>query len=347
MGWVLMTGCLTAWTGCAAPEANVQTQQVTEQTRVERKVETPVAPAVPALGSLRIAVRACEARPGAELVERAVGKALREAGIHVLGPADALDADLTVVVASAVRRGPSWGGMPSHEVLLRYHLLDATRKLRHKGVGWGSCADAVAERAIRRALDKTADIAARKLRAAIAQLPPLPRRKPDAKSPTPRAPSLSLACLPIRNATGRSQLDGWCEALASIAAQEFKRLGRHRIVERARLQEILHERDVREILAGAPGAAQRVGRKLGVDLLLVGEVAFRPNGDLLLSARLVRSTDASIQHVVIAARPPSQSTALERDFCRQLAKPTAGWVHEQMDQLDREPVRWPDAAPGL
>ncbi len=298
----------------------------------------------------RVVVIASHTGPGAEAVERALGQALDKQGLEVLDTSKVDQADLVVAVTAAVRTGDQWGGIPSQQVLLRYDLLDARKRTPiRSGADWASYADPVAQRRVAGALRGAADRLSRKLISVVRDLPPPSPAETAAPKPAPaaeKAVSISLACLPFRNATHRRQLDGWCESLASIAAQEFKRVKTYRIVERARLADILKEDDIAAAIDTSPGAVRRVAQKLGVDLLLVGEASLRPNGDLVISARMVKAKDAEVQQVIYAAGPAASVDRLEQSFRHQLVKPTVGWVSRQLDHLNRAPIVWPKAGPG-
>ncbi len=343
LGWACVSAGACIWVGCAAPESSVQTVADKQTKTVEPQREPPPEPAEPPPPKRKLVVVAPPMSPDAEAIERSMGQALRRRGFEILPGSDTDRADLVVAVISAAKEDGSWGGIPSQKVLLRYTLFDARRKALKSGQDWASYADAVPQRAVAGALSKVAERLSRRLERVIGTLPPPPPKpdKPLARTdPTKGPQQTSLACLPFRNATQQSQLNGWCETLASIAAQEYKRLSRYRVVERARLREILKDEDITAAIDTSPEAIQRVAKKLGVELLLVGEVAIRPNGDLIISARTVRAKDAEIQHVIYTAAPVQQVDRLEQSYRRQLGKPIAGWITRELDQLRQAPITW-------
>lgn len=344
---VLVGMCILSGCGPIKPDVR-QTQETKQETVVERQVETPPQPAEPARPKHRLLVVAAESPPGAQAVEDAMTRSLEKRGYALVDPSKTTQADLVVTIASAARKGGSWGGIPSYEVMLRFTLLDpGQRAPLAEGVDSARYADPSAQRGLLGALSRVAGNLARKIDTAIDRLPPqVARRSVDVRRPAkdePAVPAVSLACLPFRNATNRPQLDGWCQTLSSIAAGEFNRLRMYRIVERTRLQEIIGDADIINAVQGGQGAMRRVGEKLGVDMLLVGEVALRPNGELAISARVVNGKNAEVRQVIIATGPAAQVDRLERAFRRRLARPVAGWVNRQLDELRRAPAVWPDA----
>lgn len=282
--------------------------------------------------------------PGAARVTEAVSRALKEQRLRLAGDQEDNRVDLIVMLVSSERSAGAWGGIPSREVLLRYELIDArSREPLCTGVDSARYADPSPARAIDGALRRAAQNIARKIRGKVAQLPPPAEEAPAVTVARPEAET-ALACLPFKNATGQRQLDGWCESLAAIAAQELRRLGTYRIVERARLRDVFQERELAAAIETSPGAVRQVARQLGVDLLMVGEVARRPDGDLAISARIVTADGAEVQRVIYAAGSPNRVDALELAFRHQVVSPRPGWVTRQLDQLRRAPIVWPSGA---
>ena len=224
--------------------------------------------------------------------------------------------------------------------MLRYALLDAGRRTRiETGVDSASFADPTAASAKQGALRKAADNIARRLSVTVSRLP-APAALPPAPPPPPAA-VISLAALPFRNATGRADLIGWCETLAALAAQDLTATGLYRVVERARLSEVLKEADMSAVIGQSGDALAQVGRKLEVELLLVGEVALRPDGQLAITARFVRSSDAQVERAIAANGPPARTAELEAQFRRQLPRPAVDWVTLEIEQLRQMPEAWP------
>lgn len=280
-------------------------------------------------------------------VARAVSESITKRGLNVAAAERADHGDLLVDVRYAVRAGAVWGGIPSREVLLEYHLLDVREEEPlASGSEFARFAEPSAREAMMGALQKASERLADQIVRTAASLPPPYRSPPpEANAWEPSAPGESLACLPFRNTTGRTTLDGWCETLSSIAADVYQQSERYKLLERARLREIVEDSDVAAVLGGRSDAARRIGGELGVHLLLVGEVAVRPDGNLVVSARLVRADTAEVEHVIIVAGSANQVDRLEADFRRGLARPTIGWIAERRERLYREPMVWPREAP--
>ncbi len=302
-------------------------------------------PVAPAPLRRRVVVLAASSPPGPQAVEQAVSHALQQRGFEPLPGDRAAHADLIVAVWSATRPTDAWGGMPTRQVMLRCVVLDPVQRTPlHRDVDSGGYADSTDQAAMLGALRKAADNLARRLAARVARMGPPAPAPPPVVEPAAE-PVVPLAVVPFRNATNRADLSGWCESLASIAAQEFARAKKYRIVERARLGEVLKDADVAAAMGADAGAIRRMGEQLGVELLLVGEVAVRPDGELAISARLVDARTAEVRRIIHAAGPAAAVDALEQAFRCQLQAPRDTWILQQLDQLGQAPVVWPDAGP--
>jgi TolB-like protein len=291
---------------------------------------------------LSIVVAETGASPGAEAVERVMLWAFSELGLDAIGSADATPADLTLLIRYAARRGSMWGGIPSREILLELNVYDerAPDSLGRL-VESASFADPQAERAESGALTQAAARLASRADRVLRSLPEEFQVAPPPAASPPTSAEGTVACLPIRNSTGRPALDGWCESLAAVAAEEYQRSGRYKIVERARLREVVADADVVAVVGGSADAMRRVSDKLGVDLLLVGETALRPDGNLVVSARLVMAQSAEVLHVVVVADRPDRIDPLEAAFRRKLRRPVVGWLADRIDPLGDQNLIWP------
>lgn len=278
-------------------------------------------------------------------VAGAVGGALAARGLNVAVEGEAGPGDLLVDLRYAFRAGAMWGGIPSREILLEFQLLDE-RSPDPLALGWEHAryAEPSAEKAAAGALNKASGRLADRVIRALANLPePYRSTSSSDEKPMVRAEAvrLSLACLPFRNATGNPGLNGWCDTLALVAAGECRASEQYRLLERARLLDIVDDQDVAAVLGGAADAARRVGGEIGADLLVVGEAAVRPDGSLVVTARLVRAATAEVEQVVIASGRPDQVDALEAEFRRAWSRPARGWISERRSRLRREPLHWP------
>jgi|CXWL01.1.fsa_nt_gi TolB-like protein len=287
-----------------------------------------------------IVVAEADNPPGEDGAYSAVAEALQLRGVEVVSPDPSDSAAPLVAIQCYVRAGQPWGGLPVQEVLLRYAVLCADRaepvsvgdlNKRHAD----SEKSAASQGALRLAAREVAVQIARALRTVPASSSTFLNRSPASDEPP------TLACLPFRNTTGQRGLSGWCETLATLAAREFQGAGKYRLVERARLREVLDEQDVTAALDGVADATKRVGTKLGVDLLLVGEVTYRPDGKLTISARLLRSTDAHIERVFLVYDSSSRVEVLEKRFRKSISRPLAAWMDQKLETLRSRPRDWP------
>jgi TolB-like protein len=294
---------------------------------------------------LLLIVAEADEPPGDRQVNELMSAALSRRGFELSSPKQQAGSEPMIAIQCYCRRGKPWGGIPSEEVLLRYAILYAGQTEPVSiGQDSGMHADSERSTAVQGALRQAAQRLAQRIERVLQTIPP-----PSISvtvTPVERDETVAtIACLPFRNATGRRDLGGWCETLTSVAAEEYQRVGKYRLMERARLKEVLDEQDVTDAIDGVPSAMQRVGTKLGVDLLLVGEVAVRPDGDIAISARLLRSADAQIEQVIVVNDRASNIDGLEQKFRRRLSKPVAGWMDEKLEVLRRKPVQWPETGP--
>jgi TolB-like protein len=276
---------------------------------------------------------------GGARVASALSEVLARRGVQVIDRPDG-GAHLIVAVWGSNRSAGSWNGIPLEQVSLRYALLDARAQRRiGAGVDAMSFADPTVESARAGALRRAADSAARRIITNMRQLP-APEPLPEA-APRAQVAQLSIAALPFYNATRRPELSGWCETLSAIAAQELTACGRFRVVERARLGEVLKEDDLASALGANPTDVSEMGKRLGVDLLLVGELAVRPDAQLSLTARFVQSSDGQIRQSIIATAPAARTNDLELQLRRQLPQQTEDWILRELEQLRQAPEAWP------
>ncbi|OWY70375.1 hypothetical protein B7486_16430 [cyanobacterium TDX16] len=280
-------------------------------------------------------------------VTGAVSTGLAKRGIESFGGRPPDERDLVILVRVAVREGAVWGGIPSREVLLESWLFDVREQ---SPLATASASARVAERspddAAQAALKKASEKASDRIVQSLIEMPVEYRTAPPNSVVAP-SEEMSLACLPFHNGSGRKELDGWCKSLASIAASAFQRSGRFQVKERARLSDLVGEQDVVAVLGGQSDAAKKLGSDLEVSRLLVGEIAFRPDGALVVTARLVRVDDSGIEQVIVVAGSHAQVERLESSFQRRLDRSMLGWIAERMDQVEQSSIAWPtdDLAP--
>jgi len=76
-------------------------------------------------------------------------------------------------------------------------------------------------------------------------------------------------------------------ALGATLAGAIARSGRVRVIERNRLSALLAEQDLARTGRIDDATAARVGKLLGVDVLFLGAFIVQPNGEMMVSTRLV------------------------------------------------------------
>jgi TolB-like protein len=127
------------------------------------------------------------------------------------------------------------------------------------------------------------------LAAPAAVVPPAPSR------PNPPDPRPSIAALEFQSPQVRSEFTTLRVGIADAFTDAFARSGRFRVVERTQLDKAITELDLSRSAYGDPGTAQRVGRLIGAQYLIVG--SFQIVADQIrLNARLVRVGTGEIVH---------------------------------------------------
>ena len=98
-----------------------------------------------------------------------------------------------------------------------------------------------------------------------------------------------LAVLDFSNGTpiDAARVEPLRRALGSTLAGAIALSGRATVIERNRLAALLAEQDLARTARIEDGSAARIGKLLGVDYLLLGSYIVQPNGDMLVSTRLV------------------------------------------------------------
>lgn len=311
------------------------------QSKSERPRETPMDESMPIDRRLCVMVVGDAAPLEPVRVISAIASLLTDRGIVVSTDAYPDESRLVALIRVVVREGAVWGGIPSREVLLEFQLFDSRRV---DALAIGSSTARVAERspeeAALGAFGKASKQLTNHIVRALAGLPAEFRTAPsDAALPTPG--DVTLACLPFHNATDRPDMDGWCKTLASLAAAAYQRSGRYLVKERARLRDLVGEQDVVAVLGGQSDAAKKLGSDLEVSRLLVGEVAYRPDGSLVVTARLVRVENSGVEQVIVVTGSPRQVERLESAFQRRLDRSMLGWIADRIDQVEQSTIAWP------
>lgn len=121
----------------------------------------------------------------------------------------------------------------------------------------------------------------------------------DAPSIVPRAPQRvpRIAVLDFSNGTpiDPATVEPLRRVLGTTLAGSLARSGRAHVVERHRLAALLAEQDLAASGRIDDASAARIGKLLGVDHLLAGAYLAQPNGELLVSTRLVDVTTGLVR----------------------------------------------------
>jgi hypothetical protein len=320
--------------GCAAPDPQINAARgATSSQRPNRESSSKAEPSALLERPPQVLVIAARCSVPEDTVESEMQTALARREMQTLDVWHAEDADAVLLVAARVRQTAQWGNMPSCELVLRYVLLDArSQRVLAQDQATAGSSELTAEAATMTALKAaTGEAAGRALRAvAEIDLPPVRTAPNRLDEPATEGRLPTVACLPFLNKTKRADLDGWCRALPSLAAQELRRTGRYRLVEWDRLADVLKEKDLRSVLGGDADAARVMGGRFHADLLLLGEVAFLPDKRCSITARLVRTADAQYEPFNASDR---DYQAAERVFLRRLSKPIPPWVEKHLTGL--------------
>ena len=103
------------------------------------------------------------------------------------------------------------------------------------------------------------------------------------------APLKRIAVLDFSNGTPDhpERVEPLRRALGATLAGAIARSGRVRVIERNRLSALLAEQDLARTGRIDDATAARVGKLLGVDVLFLGAFIVQPNGEMMVSTRLV------------------------------------------------------------
>lgn len=280
----------------------------------------------------------------ASRIAGSLGAGLTKRGIESFGGHQPDERDLVILARAAMREGAVWGGMSSREVLLECRLYDVRESSPLVAVFESArqverSEDDAAMGALKKAADKAADRIVRWM----INMPEELRTAPPG-APSTNHEAIGLACLPFHNGSGQRELDGWCSTLASLVAAAYQKSGRFVIRERARLGDLVGEQDVVAVLGGNTGAAKQLGDNLDVSQLVVGEVAFRPDGALVVTARQVRVDDSGVEQVFVVTGSRQRVEELEQALLKRVKRSMLGWIADRIDQVEQMPVAWPKDA---
>ncbi len=135
-------------------------------------------------------------------------------------------------------------------------------------------------------------------------------------SSTARA-ATTLAVLPLEKGAAGPELEGLGTALAGMLISDLSDAEGLVLVERSRLDAVLAEIELGEKGYLDAATAQRLGRGLGAELVLVGSYSV-VDGTLALDARLVAVESGAIVHAVDAQGPVADFVTVEKDLAEQV-----------------------------
>ncbi len=145
-----------------------------------------------------------------------------------------------------------------------------------------------------------------------------------AAAPAPRRGAATIAILPLNNNTGDADFRGLGGTLAEIMSVELAGRSDLRLVERARIEEVVKELRVGQAEIVDQEAAVRVGRLLGASLMAFGSFSKLGEG-YILTARVVRvETGEIINAVVERGSQPGELDAMARAAIRDALAAPAG-----------------------
>ena len=128
---------------------------------------------------------------------------------------------------------------------------------------------------------------------------------------------LSLAVSPFANKTGDARFDAVSKGLADMLTTDLSVSAELRLVERERIAAVLAELKLGTSKFIDPKTAQRAGKLLGAELMLVGAItAWTPT--LRLDARIVNVESGEVMVAASAAGPQAKFFAVEAELARKL-----------------------------
>lgn len=128
---------------------------------------------------------------------------------------------------------------------------------------------------------------------------------------------LTLAVSPFANKTGDAKFDAVSKGLADMLTTDLAVSSDLKLVERERIAAVMAELKLGRSKAFAPKTAQRVGKMLGAELMLVGAVsAWKPT--LRIDARIVSVESGEVMVVASASGPQESFFAVESQLAKKL-----------------------------
>ncbi|MEW5854266.1 MAG: FlgO family outer membrane protein [Myxococcota bacterium] len=146
------------------------------------------------------------------------------------------------------------------------------------------------------------------------------------------APFIRIAVLPFDNTSKSGELEPLRKGLADMLITDLKQSARVQLVERERLQEVMHELKLQQSDVVDVRTAQRLGRILGVEYLVMGSF-LEVLGQFRLDARLVRVETAEIVAAEGVAGRKEDFMTLERQLVVRMLGRLEVPVTPQEEQL--------------
>jgi TolB-like protein/Flp pilus assembly protein TadD len=149
-------------------------------------------------------------------------------------------------------------------------------------------------------------------------------------------PRRTLAVIAFDNNTGDAALDWLRHGVAEALVTDLGRIGSLTLVERTQVQRAFTEQKLRELGFTDPGSAATVGKLIGADALIVGQVT-RAGDTLRLEGRLVEVATQSVLRTASAEGPLPKLFEVERRLALDLAGEYAAMTPKERGELFSAP----------
>ncbi len=132
-------------------------------------------------------------------------------------------------------------------------------------------------------------------------------------------PKTRLAILYFENSSDKAELDQLRKGLASMLISDLSQLDGLKVVERARLQEVLEEQKLSNSEKFDASTAAKVGKLLGAEKILIGSY-FEMMGKLRVDARTIDVETGEVLHSEGLEDSKARFFALEKKLARRIAE---------------------------
>ncbi len=136
---------------------------------------------------------------------------------------------------------------------------------------------------------------------------------------TGTGPKTRLAILYFENSSDKTKLDQLRKGLASMLISDLSQLEGLKVVERARLQEVLEEQKLSNSEKFDASTAAKVGKLLGAQRILIGSY-FEMMGKLRVDARTIDVETGEVLHSEGLEENKDRFFALEKKLARRIAE---------------------------